>query len=481
MTTPPVEEWRRLHPLTILKEIGALAWAIVAALVFDFDWDFQSPALPDGFDADSLIAIVVFGYAIIRYLSTAYRLTDQTLDLRRGVLFKSSQSMPRDRVQTVAVTTPLIGRLAGVSTVEISAADTEDITLAYVSSAHAERLRRILEARRHPADEGESEAEPEAARVPLADLPFHRLFLYTVTNGWLLLGVGTLIVGGVLALVFGFVLAPFAVAVALGGWSGAKALGLVEFRSWLQADRIQVEAGLLSRRETEAPLARIQAIGVSRPLIRRLVGQESVEMATGELSLGSDSLAITKGILAPLVEIGTWRRLAEQVIGSVDLGETDLRPSSPHTLRRTAVRGIMGTVVVTGLAVVPGIWLETNWWLPGVVALIGIVASVLYARARYRALGWAIDSRHLLVRGGVLNRRLAVVPIHKVQDVSLTETFFQRWLGIATVEVDTAGVAIPGSSLAAGIRAVDLTREDARGLADRLVAAAARVSLPDGV
>ena len=84
----------------------------------------------------------------------------------------------------------------------------------------------------------------------------------------------------------------------------------------------------------------------------------------------------------------------------------------------------------------------------------------------------------VIVRRGVVSRRLSIVPIRKVQDVSITETVFQRRLGIATVEVDTAGVGI---SSAGDIKAIDLTREDARALADHLVGTAARIALPDGV
>jgi putative membrane protein len=204
-------------------------------------------------------------------------------------------------------------------------------------------------------------------------------------------------------------------------------------------------------------------------------------MTTGELSLGSESVAFTKGMLAPLVEIGTWRRISEKVIGYVRLGEVDLRPSSRHAIRRSIVRGVVLTAAVVGLAALPSLWWDLGWWPPTLLGVVGVVSAVLYGQARYRALGWAVDGEYLLVRRGVFDRRLAIVPIGKVQDVLVTETFFQRRLGLATVEVDTAGVAIPGSSLSSGVKAIDLTRDDARSLADHLMAAAARIALPDGV
>lgn len=467
--------WRRLHPLTIVKEMGAMAWAVVVAIFFDFDWEMSWPGLPEGIEPDAVIAVGVFAFAIVRYLFTAYRLTDQSIDLRRGVLVKTNQSMPRDRVQTVAVTTGLIGRFVGVTTVEVSAADTEDIRLAYVSVPDADHLRHLLESDRFGAEEPEDVADAE--RVLLSDLDPGGLIVFALTEGGLLLAILLVLVGGVVAVLIDFLLLPFLVAATVGGWPVIRSLGLVGFRSWLGSDRIRVESGLLSRRESEAPLARVQLVGVSRPLLRRLLGLETVEMTTGELTISRESV-VTKGMVAPLVEIGAWRDLARQLIGPVAIGETELVRSSPYTKRRAMVRGTIGTALVSGVAGGVSFWFDLGWWLPALVALAGLGLTVGYSLARYRVLGWATDHHHLMVRKGVLSRRLSIVPIRKVQDVEIVETFFQRRLGLATVEVDTAGVGI---SSAGNVRAIDLTREDARVLAEHLVTTAARIALPDGV
>ncbi|MFP3916037.1 MAG: PH domain-containing protein, partial [Actinomycetota bacterium] len=164
------------------------------------------------------------------------------------------------------------------------------------------------------------------------------------------------------------------------------------------------------------------------------------------------------------------------LIGHVELGETSLRPSSPLTIRRVVVRGIVALgIVLAALGVVAAIF-DLGWWLPATAGAAGLLGLVAYARARWRVLGWAVDERHLLVRRGVFARRLNVVPVHKVQDVTIRATFFQRRLGIATVEVDTAGIMLAGR-----VMAVDLEENQARELADRLAWVAARVALPDGV
>ena len=458
--------WRRLHPLTILKEIGSLAWALVAAIVLDF----EPVEVPGNWaEADVVIAVGVFVYAIARYVFTAYRVTPTSLELRRGVFVKSLQVMPRDRVQSVAANAGFVGRLFGLTTVEVSAADAEDIPLGLVSEGAAEALRRILER----ASVAPVEEEPEVTR-PMATLSFRHLLLYAATDTLLVVGVFALAGGIVLAAVTGRFWVPvpaFGVMV----WPVVRALGLVAFRSWTGQDRLRLQAGVLGRRHTESPLDRIQLVQIRRPLPRRLLGYETVSMVTGDIGVSSDSILLA-GTVAPLVPAGSWRTIAEQLLGPIGLDEKGLERSSSLTIRRSIVRGLL---VLTPLAVLAG-WVGSRLgpgpWAGLAVGAVGIPALVAYSRARWRTLGWAVDDRHLMLRRGVFDRRITIVPVHKVQDVTVRATPFQRRLGLATVDVDTAGLALSGSVLA-----IDLPQDRARHLADRLAETAARIALPDGV
>lgn len=460
--------WHRLHPLTILKELGALAWALVAALVLDLDF---APVPEQIASTEALVAVGVFGYATVRYLFTAYRLTDQALELRRGVFFKSFQSMPRDRVQSVGVTTSLVGRFLAITTVEVSAADAEDIRLGFVAESAARRLRTLLDpGEGRPVAMGEDEHEAKPSIRKLATLDLGRLLVFGLTETGLVPALVVLAISLFLAIGMGLVAAPLAAA-SLSFWPLMKTVALAGFRSWIEDDRVRIEAGVLGRRQTVSPLERIQTLQVRRPPLRRLFGLETVAIVTGDIAISSEH-AVTAGTVAPLEPIGAWRRLADALIGEVAIGETHLERSSPLLIRRTLLRGVvLASIPATALGGLTGLW-----WLAALLFVAAGVATLAYARARWRVLGWALDDRHLMVRRGVMARNLSVVPVQKVQDVTLRQTFFQRRLGIATVEVDTAGVTLAGS-----IKAIDLEVATAYRLAHRLSSVAARIALPDGV
>src|SRR5690606_41852072 len=109
--------------------------------------------------------------------------------------------------------------------------------------------------------------------------------------------------------------------------------------------------------------------------------------------------------------------------------------SALRAVVRAALRGRVGVGVVAAAVGGMGWAFAGAAWVGALVAGAGTVAAVASARARWRILGWALDDRHLMLRRGVFDRRLTIVPVHKVQDVTIRATPFQRRLGLATVDV----------------------------------------------
>ncbi|MEZ4237188.1 MAG: PH domain-containing protein [Myxococcota bacterium] len=59
--------------------------------------------------------------------------------------------------------------------------------------------------------------------------------------------------------------------------------------------------------------------------------------------------------------------------------------------------------------------------------------------------GWRLTDRALIVRRGVFTRRTTVVPVAKLQSVSLDQGPVQRWfgLGVVTARVAASRVDVP--------------------------------------
>ncbi len=100
--------------------------------------------------------------------------------------------------------------------------------------------------------------------------------------------------------------------------------------------------------------------------------------------------------------------------------------------------------------------------LGGAVVLLAAGSDVLIGR-RVAAWGFTERADDLLVRRGVMFRRLTVIPYGRMQFVDVTVGPFERMFGLATVKLHTAAAAtdarIPG-----------LEQADAAALRDHLSA-----------
>ena len=145
-------------------------------------------------------------------------------------------------------------------------------------------------------------------------------------------------------------------------------------------------------------------------------------------------------------------------------GVTWLRPS-PRLWSARQVQLVSATAtIVLPLSIALAAGGQRTAALAAAAAILAAAVAV-YAgmHGRYRAWGYAERADDLLVRRGVLLRRLSVVPYGRMQFVDVTAGPIDRLFGLATVQLHTAAAAtdarIPG-----------LTVEEAHRLRDRLAA-----------
>jgi membrane protein YdbS with pleckstrin-like domain len=135
-----------------------------------------------------------------------------------------------------------------------------------------------------------------------------------------------------------------------------------------------------------------------------------------------------------------------------DEGElTRLHPNYAHALRVQAV--LTSIPVLIGALVVEAVSRDQAWVPPGVIAgpvlLIAIALILRIPMRRYSARGYQMSADRLRVVRGVLMRSDTVVPFSRVQHIDVHQGPLERFFGIATLTLHTAGnhnasVALPG-------------------------------------
>lgn len=476
-------EWAHVHPVSPL--LGG--WAVVAGVVGY--WFTAGPGAPGDADQGQLEinlpltrlalfvllgAVVAVGFGYIGWWFHTFRITDEAIEQRKGVLFRQHRQARLDRVQAVDVVQPLLGRIFGFGkvSIEVAGGESSSIQLQFLRLADAEALRNEVlalaagfksgVAGRHDAsrrfdvrEELESfrlAPAPGSARTAvgaaeerrLVTVPIPRLLL-SILMSW---GTVSVVIAAAVffagSVVTGMLAPEVDVTAAIlgGGLTGALA-GLVgvasyalatlnrgmNFRLGISQDGVRLAHGLLETRRQTVPPGRVQAVHFKQSLLwrRRDWWQIVINVA------GYQDNAVAVSTLLP---VGT-RDEALLALWTVlpDLGDPD--PDG------VVSRALSGSGADGGFIASPraAAWLDPLQW---------------------RQRGVRATTTALFIRRGRLVRELIVVPHERTQSLALTQGPLERVLGLANVHVhSTRGMVRPIAAHLAVADAITLLEEQA--------------------
>lgn len=142
----------------------------------------------------------------------------------------------------------------------------------------------------------------------------------------------------------------------------------------------------------------------------------------------------------------------------------------PQIVLAWRLSGLLTALLVTAivaaldsLVLAPqGLTLIAPTVIVGLTAIIGITLALIWPGLRYRHWRWQIESDRVLIERGVLWRSRSLIPRVRIQHVDTRTSPLQRWLGLSSLIIYTAGtrgadVEIPG-----------LTADDAEALREEL-------------
>jgi len=124
--------------------------------------------------------------------------------------------------------------------------------------------------------------------------------------------------------------------------------------------------------------------------------------------------------------------------------------------------------------------LMTYYWIVAVMSLFAFPVTILALWIKYRTLRYRFDVEGVWRAQGILWRREVNVAYRRIQDIHLTSGLIQRWLGLATVSIQTAAgsanpeITIEGVLEAEALR--DFLYTMMRGVRDHGTGAALRAA-----
>lgn len=463
-------QWHRLHPATPLLRGGIALIAILGLVVgnmrerfidmFTGSGDYEGDPI-DWIIQEGFVGFVLLGIALglllfiagfyISWRMHTFRITNEVVEVRSGILFRTNRRGRLDRIQGINIIRPFFARLFGAAKLEVNVAGQDaNVQLAYLSSSNADALRRDIlrlasgarfvpdAAAAATTDGGAALAAPvpgSAAIAPgILDKRVAELFAPELdpalarAESVVRINLGRLIGSIVLndaTVTFAIVLAgaivaavwldePFAVfgifpfIIGMGSFIISRFTKSLRYSIAGTADGVRVGYGLFSTSNETLPPGRIHSVQVLQPLLWRGAGWWEIRVNRASKSSTQGASGQQNTTILPVGNLDeVMRVLALMLPGLVD-------DESVALLRR----GMVSRGGDDGFVNSPRRALPLRWF-------------------SWRRNGYAFGPGVVLFRKGAIWRELIVVPEPRVQSVALHQGPLTRRLGLASIHLHT--------------------------------------------
>jgi len=462
----PVEQ--RLHPLSwlfvLLQQIRQFLLPLLALVLFGGRDGRHQPL--DQLVTAAVIALLVL-FSVLQYLTYRYRIDADGVAIRSGLLQRSRRDIPFARIHNVVVHQSLLHRAFGVAELRLESA----------GGQRPEAQMRVL--RLDQALALEQQVRQRGA-VPAADAAAPRPDTLLALGGADVIRLGLISNRGmvVVAAAFGVLYQLFperamsdfiqrngeqayayvsqvhpgasatliaaallAVALLLAMRLLSVGLAVVQYHGFRLSEaerRLTVERGLLARLRTSVARRRIQAWTLQEGLLHRVFRRRRLRVDTAVSELQGDNGRALKE-LAPIATPQACDALIRHLLPELQWPPEHWQPVARRCWWRLAL---------------PSLWLlpvaAALWWKVGPWALLPLAWlpwSLLRAWRQARWMGYSLDTRRVVVRGGGWNRWWRMAELDKLQALQLVRSPLDRLHGTASLWLDTAGARGAGPAL----------------------------------
>jgi putative membrane protein len=486
---------RRLHPwswlFVLIQQLKSFALPIVVLLFTGRgnSWELW------GLVGAGVLVLVSLG----QYFTYRFRVDEDGIVIRKGLLQKSLRHIPFQRIHNVALNQTLLHRLFKVAEVRLESAGgmQAEGEMRVLSLADAHALEQLV---RSHGREARREATPDApAAAPevhtLLELPTSEVVrLGLISNRGMLLVAAAF---GIAAQTAGDLVGDAIEYVAdhAAGWSKAYELGvagsvvaavallvfalvalrllsvllaLLQYHGFVLTEtgrRLSAQRGLLTRLRASMPRSRIQAWSLRESLTHRWLGRQGLRVDSASMETANDNRSLRD--LAPVATPEAMAGLIRHLLPGHAWPMTQWRPLHPKAWRRQFAIPALFAFALAGLLT----FLNGPWGLAA-LALLPVFALRAVVWARYA--GYSLEGGLVAVREGWLDKRWRFAEVRKLQSLQLAQSPFDRRHGMASLLMDTVGA----SPFESALRVRYLPEAEARALRDQLAAAMEAAATP---
>lgn len=473
MNAAELQVWRRTSPFAILFFLGRILRLIVKnafqalaplfAFLVAYQGDLASKLILAAIGLASFVVIA----ALLSYWFFRYRIGDNSIQIREGVIKKTQLEIKFDRIQGINTEQNPIYRLLGLVTVSFDTAGSAGTegNLPAVTRTFADSLReRIGKPRALEADGDEEPVDADATallrlgwrdmvRIGLADrralllvafiaplldqmdVKFERylnsVIQFITANGIELDTVGGLSIGISIAIFVVLLLVIFSIAAAF--------LRFHNFELFLQGRTLYSNGGLLTRHQHSMELGKIQTLRLEQGVLQRLMKRYRL---TARQATSSGKNRNKKVFDIPLLTAEIADTLRQRFLAP-EAGRLTQNPRSEE-FKAVSRAYMRSRIFFVGL--LPALLASAIFWramgATGLLVLLWVPLTIAAAYRSWSCAGYLHDNDEIIRRSGFLGYRTVGLLFRKVQRVTVSQSRYQRRKGLASLHMFMASGSV---------------------------------------
>lgn len=429
------------------------------------------------------LAVGLSIFAYWQYRNFTFQLQGEDLIIHKGVIFKERVVIPADRIQSIKIAENVVQRILGLVALKVDTAGSAaaELEIPALERKLAMQLKDLLYAKKeeaiaqldteeNPENNAEAateyDASPNSFRTPrssasktvekkvLVKLSIFDLIVVGLTENHLKTGFIAL------AVMFGYIsqymdyiesyleeyVDEYAAEVANGGFALALtafviyalvsvAISMVRtfsrfygLKAQLEPEAVEIETGLLKRQYDRVPVRKVQFVEWETNPLRRLVGFESARLhPTNPMGAASRQQRIE----IPALRKAQSLQLAEGIFTGYSAPQFGFKANAAAYAR-------INTMVMSVLLAPAVVLLCYYFGALGFLPLLVLPAVAFLAWQYGRRVALNFDHDYLLVHKGWIFPERMVMPLHKLQSVSIAQNIFLKRRKLCHLKLYTA-------------------------------------------
>ncbi|PWA07599.1 hypothetical protein DCC39_16540 [Pueribacillus theae] len=404
------------------------------------------------------LILFVLTSSFLRWLRFYYDVTEREVRIEYGIFTRKRRYIPFERIQTINLTQGIIHRMFGLVKLQIETAgsgDEPEAQLQALSRDKAERLREWIRAQKEKSniDAFIEEKDKKEQLNEEIDYEFKlskkTLIIAASTSGGfgvLFSFIGALftqidnllpenffsgMLDALISLsIFFIVIAIFFVA--LIAWLVSIVNTVFKFGGFVlkkKRDELQIERGILEKRQVTIPINKVQAVRIEEGLFRQPFQLAAIYVDIAGES-GSESDLST--VINPLIHKKDVMAFLNHVLPTF-AQEIPFQSVPKRSRRRYIIRSTWFYIPLIGAAF---------WFLPkqfAIASLLLLLFGIVSGWLKHRDAGWFLKERTIGVRFRRWGRTTVLTHKKRIQSFEKDESFLQRRKKLATFHISVLG------------------------------------------